>query len=72
MPVEHQLDVIFKKLDKIDDRLFKDNGGKCMQTRVNYNSEMIMAQERRWKWVFGTTTALIIMVLGRILYDIFW
>ena len=70
--VDKQLDVIFKKLDNIDQRLFRDNGNECLQSKVNRHEQIVVAQEKRWKWVLGTTTALMIMVLGRILYDIIW
>lgn len=67
-----QFDILFNKLDKIDQRLFKDNGSECLQSKVNRHEQMVTAQEKRWKWVLGTTTALVIMVLGRILYDTIW
>ncbi len=70
--LEHQIEIIFKKLDSIDKRLFHDNGNECMQSKVNRHEQVVVAQERRWKWVFGTTTALFIMVLGRIIYDMIW
>lgn len=69
---DKQLDVIFDKLDSIDKRLFHDNGGECLQSKVNRHEQMVNAQEKRWKWVLGTTSALIIMVLGRIVYDVIW
>ncbi len=72
MSIEKQLDVIFTKLDKIDQRLFQDNGGECIQSKVNRHDQIVTTQEKRWKWIFGTTTTLFVMVLGRILYDFIW
>ncbi len=70
--VEKQLDVIFKKLDKMEQRLFRDNGNECIQSKVNRHEQLVTAQEKRWKWFFATTTVLFIMVSGRIIYDIVW
>ena len=69
---DKQADVIFSKLDSIEQRLFKDNGGECLQSKVNRHEQLVIVQEIRWKWLFGTTTALFVMVLGRILYDVLW
>ncbi len=70
--IDKQLEVIFEKLDSIDKRLFFDNGGECMQSKVNRHEQTVAAQEKRWKWVLGTTTALLVVVFGRIVYDIIW
>ena len=72
VPIDKQLDVIFKKLDCIDKRLCHDNGGECLQSKVNRHDQIVITQEKRWKWVLGTTTALVLMILGRILFDIIW
>ena len=69
---EKQLAVIFKKLDSIEKGLFKDNGGECLQSKVNRHEQLVTTQEKRWKWVLGTSSTLLIVVLGRILYDIRW
>ncbi len=70
--IEKQLEVIFDKLDSIDKRLFHDNGNECMQSKVNRHDQLVTAQEKRWKWLLGTTVSLVIMVLGRIIYDVVW
>ena len=69
---DKQLEIIFEKLDSIDKRLFHDNGGECLQSKVNRHEQTVIAQERRWKWILVTTSSLIVMILGRIVYDIIW
>jgi hypothetical protein len=70
--VGKQLEVIFDKLDSIDKRLFHDNGNECMQSKVNRHEQVVAVQEKRWKWLFGTTASLVVVVLGRIIYDVIW
>ena len=72
MAIDKQLEVIFEKLDRMDKRLFHDNGGECLQSKVNRHDQIVTAQEKRWKWVLGTGMTLVLMVLGRILFDIIW
>ena len=40
---EKRHDEIVKKLDDLTNRLFKDNGKDCLQTRVNTNRRWIKA-----------------------------
>ncbi len=70
--VEQQLDIIFKKLDVMEGRLFRDNGNECLQSKVNRHEQIVTIQEKRWKWVLGTSVSLFLMVFGRIIYDIIW
>ena len=72
MALEHQLKVIFEKLDRMDKRLFMDNGGECIQSKVNRHDQMVKTQEKRWKWILTVCTGLFMMVLGRIIYDGTW
>ena len=70
--VEKQLEIIFDKLDSIDKRLFHDNSNECMQSKVNRHEQIVTTQEKRWKLLLGTTISLVVMVLGRIVYDVVW
>ena len=38
---DKEFKVIFSKLDNLHSKLFEDNGGKCLQSRVNGNSQAI-------------------------------
>ena len=69
---DKQVDAIINKLNSIERRLFMDNGGECLQSKVNRHDQIVTIQEKRWKGLFGTTIALFVMVLGRILYDVIW
>ena len=70
--VDEQLILVIAKLDGMEKRLFHDNGGECLQSKINRHEQIVAAQERRWKWVLGTTTCLICIVLGRILFEVIW
>jgi len=38
---DEEFKTVFGKLDNLQKKLFEDNGGKCLQSRVNNNSQMI-------------------------------
>lgn len=69
MPSEYKerLDEILEGLKAINDRLFKDNGGECLQSKINRHEQSINTQEKRWKYVITTLTALCIGVFGRLI-----
>ena len=59
MPDNKELQDINHKLDKLFDKLFEDNGGKCLQSRVNNNSLLI----KMVVGVFSTIGAAIISMI---------
>lgn len=51
---------INEKLDKLDHRLFEDNGGECLQSKINRHGDWILTQKNMQKW-------LITLILGAVI-----
>lgn len=59
-----RFDDIEGKLDRIYDQLFEDNGGKCLQSRVNENTSKI-------KIVWALIMAVMIATIGVLVKMVF-
>lgn len=57
---KERLNQIDGKLDKLYDKLFEDNGGDCLQTKVNINSRMI----KLVTGIFATIGAALLALVG--------
>lgn len=56
-----RIDAIFEKLDSMDKRLFHDNGGECLQTKINRHDDWIKAQKSIQRWLVTLVAGALIL-----------
>ena len=54
---------LHRKLDKIDNKLFIDNGDKCVQSRVNSNSQLLKIVIGVFSVIGGAVVSVLAWVL---------
>ena len=58
-------------LNAINDRLYKDNGKKSIQTRLNEHSDFIRSQQKIQNWLCGVVGSAIVLGLLTAAFDVF-
>lgn len=57
----NEFNKINEKLDKLDHRLFEDNGGECIQSKINRDRDWIDTQKVAQRWIIALVLGAIIL-----------